>query len=110
MIHPTAIVESGARLAANVSVGAYSLIGPRVELGEGSVIGPHVVIEGRTRIGRNNRCERRLCEVVGSKTIVTAIGGPERRAPMSRSVPAMLVPATCRVPVPTFRVSARARL
>ena len=55
MIHPTAIVEPGARLAANVAVGAYSLIGAQVEVGEGTVIGPHVVIEGRTRIGRNNR-------------------------------------------------------
>jgi len=55
MIHRTAIVEPGARLAANVSVGAYSLIGPQVEIGEGSWIGPHVVVEGRTRIGRNNR-------------------------------------------------------
>jgi UDP-N-acetylglucosamine acyltransferase len=55
MIHPTAIVEPGARLAAGVSVGAYSLIGPQVEIGEGTSIGPHVVIEGRTRIGRNNR-------------------------------------------------------
>jgi len=54
MIHPTAIIEPGARLAANVSVGAYALIGPQVEVGEGSWIGPHVVIEGRTRIGRNN--------------------------------------------------------
>jgi UDP-N-acetylglucosamine acyltransferase len=55
MIHPTAIIESGARLAANVSVGAYSLIGAQVEIGEGSWIGPHVVVEGRTRIGRSNR-------------------------------------------------------
>ena len=55
MIHPTAIVEPGARLAANVAVGAYSLIGAQVEVGEGTVIGPHVVIEGRTKIGRDNR-------------------------------------------------------
>jgi UDP-N-acetylglucosamine acyltransferase len=55
MIHPTAIVEPGARLAADVAVGAYSLIGGQVEIGEGTVIGPHVVIEGRTRIGRDNR-------------------------------------------------------
>jgi UDP-N-acetylglucosamine acyltransferase len=55
MIHPTAIIESGARIAGNVAIGAYSLIGPQVELGEGTWIGPHVVIEGRTRIGRNNR-------------------------------------------------------
>ena len=55
MIHPSAIVEPGARLAAGVSVGAYALIGPQVEIGEGTSVGPHVVIEGRTRIGRNNR-------------------------------------------------------
>jgi UDP-N-acetylglucosamine acyltransferase len=55
MIHPTAIVEPGARLAADVAVGAYTLVGAQVEIGAGSVIGPHVVIEGRTRIGRNNR-------------------------------------------------------
>jgi UDP-N-acetylglucosamine acyltransferase len=55
MIHPTAIVDPGARLAANVSVGAFSLVGPGVEVGEGTWIGPHVVLEGRTRIGRNNR-------------------------------------------------------
>ena len=55
MIHPTAIIEAGARLAANVSVGAYALIGPQVEVGERTWIGPHAVIEGRTRIGRDNR-------------------------------------------------------
>ena len=55
MIHPSALIEPGAKLAAGVSVGAYSLVGPRVEIGEGTVIGPHVVLTGRTRIGRNNR-------------------------------------------------------
>ncbi len=55
MIHPSAIVERGARLAAGVSVGPYSIVGAQVEIGEGSSIGPHVVLEGRTRIGRGNR-------------------------------------------------------
>jgi UDP-N-acetylglucosamine acyltransferase len=55
MIHPTAIVEPGAQLAAGVSVGAYSVIGSKVRIGEGTWIGPHVVIEGRTRVGRDNR-------------------------------------------------------
>jgi len=54
MIHPTAIIHPGARLAEGVSVGAYSLIGEHVEIGEGTRIGPHVVIEGHTRIGRDN--------------------------------------------------------
>ena len=55
LIHPTAIIELGARLADDVKVGAYSVIGPNVEIGEGTEIGPHVVIEGHTRIGRKNR-------------------------------------------------------
>ena len=55
MIHPTAIVHPGARLAASVAVGAYSIVGEHVEVGEGTLIGPHVVLDGRTRIGRGNQ-------------------------------------------------------
>ena len=55
MIHPTAIVEPGARIGANVSIGAYSLIGANVEIGDNTEIGSHVVIKGHTRIGRDNR-------------------------------------------------------
>ncbi len=51
-IHPTAIIDSSARLGANTSVGAYSVIGADVEIGDDSVIGPHVVIQGPTKIGR----------------------------------------------------------
>lgn len=54
-VHPTAQVDSAARLADDVTVGAYSLIGPHVEIGAGTTVGPHVVIEGHTRIGRENR-------------------------------------------------------
>ena len=54
-IHPTAIIASGAELAPDVEVGAYSVIGPDVRLGAGSVVGPHVVIEGATDIGPGNR-------------------------------------------------------
>lgn len=55
MIHETAIVHPGAKLADDVKVGAFSIIGEHVEVGAGTVIGPHVVITGDTRIGRNNR-------------------------------------------------------
>ena len=54
MIHPTAVIDPSAQLASNVSVGAYSVIGPDVTIGEGSWIGPHVVIQGPTRIGKDN--------------------------------------------------------
>ncbi len=55
MIHPAAIVHPGARLAGDIEVGAYALIGEHVEIGAGSRIGPHAIITGHTRIGRNNR-------------------------------------------------------
>ncbi|MDD4979407.1 MAG: acyl-ACP--UDP-N-acetylglucosamine O-acyltransferase [Gallionella sp.] len=54
MIHQTAIIHPNAKLAADVEVGPYSIIGEHVEIGAGTVIGPHVVINGHTRIGKNN--------------------------------------------------------
>jgi UDP-N-acetylglucosamine acyltransferase len=55
MIHPTAIVDPDARLAADVSVGPYAVIDGDVEIGAGTAVGPHAVIRGPTRIGRENR-------------------------------------------------------
>lgn len=55
MIHDTALVDSRAKLADDVSVGPYSIIGPDVEIGSGTKVGPHVVIKGPTRIGKNNQ-------------------------------------------------------
>ncbi|HUT40816.1 MAG TPA: acyl-ACP--UDP-N-acetylglucosamine O-acyltransferase [Gammaproteobacteria bacterium] len=55
MIDAHAVIDPGAELAANVTVGPYTVIGPEVSIGEGTRIGPHVVIEGPTRIGRDNR-------------------------------------------------------
>lgn len=55
LVHPTAIVEDGAILAANVKVGAFSYIEKNVEIGEGTEILSHVVIKGPTKIGRDNK-------------------------------------------------------
>ncbi len=55
MIHQTAIVHPDAKLASDVEIGAYTLIGAHVEIASGTVVGPHVVINGHTRIGKNNR-------------------------------------------------------
>jgi UDP-N-acetylglucosamine acyltransferase len=52
--HPTAIIHPNAKLADDVSVGAYSIIGEHVEIGAGTVVGPHVVIDGHTTIGKGN--------------------------------------------------------
>lgn len=55
MIHPTAVIDPGATLADDVEVGAYAVIGADVTIDAGTKIWPHVVIEGPTRIGRNNQ-------------------------------------------------------
>ena len=54
-IHPTAIVSPKAEIAEDVTIEAYSIIGPDVIIGAGTVVGPHIVIEGKTAIGKNNR-------------------------------------------------------
>ena len=54
LIHPTAVVDPSAKLGARVRVGAYAMIGAEVEIGDDTRIGPHCVIEGPTRIGRDN--------------------------------------------------------
>jgi len=54
-IHPTALVDRTAELAADVKVGPYSLIGARVTIGAGTIIGPHVVIADGVAFGARNR-------------------------------------------------------
>ena len=50
-VHPTSVVEPGAKLGAGVKVGPFCVIGADVELGEGSELLSHVVLAGRTTIG-----------------------------------------------------------
>lgn len=54
MIHPTAIIHPGAKLASDARVGPYSVIDEGVELGPNCVIGPHVYLTGRTKVGAAN--------------------------------------------------------
>ncbi|NBT97271.1 MAG: acyl-ACP--UDP-N-acetylglucosamine O-acyltransferase [Methylocystaceae bacterium] len=51
MIHPTAIIESGAKLHDGVKIGPFCHIGPQVEIGSNSILHAHVVITGRASIG-----------------------------------------------------------
>jgi UDP-N-acetylglucosamine acyltransferase len=53
-IHPAAIVDDGATLGDNVSVGPFSIIGSNVTLQDGVSVKAHVVVEGRTSIGANS--------------------------------------------------------
>ncbi|ALA19826.1 MULTISPECIES: acyl-ACP--UDP-N-acetylglucosamine O-acyltransferase [Chelatococcus] len=54
-IHPTAIVEDGARLGEGVRIGPYCHVGPEVSLGDGCELVSHAVVAGRTRIGARTR-------------------------------------------------------
>jgi len=50
-IHPTAIVDAGAKLAKDVEIGPFCIVGAEVALGEGVRLASHVVVEGLTEIG-----------------------------------------------------------
>ena len=53
-IHNTAIIEEGAILGDNITIGAFTIIGKDVKIGDGTVIDSHTVIAGKTTIGKNN--------------------------------------------------------
>jgi UDP-N-acetylglucosamine acyltransferase len=55
MIHKTALIDSNSKISKDVSIGAYSIIGPNVEIGEGTIIQSHVNITGNTVIGAFNK-------------------------------------------------------
>lgn len=55
VVHPSAVVEPGARLGDGVSVGPFCHVGSEVEIGDGTSLGPHCSVAGPTRIGRGNR-------------------------------------------------------
>lgn len=54
MIDSRAIIHPSAKLADDVTVGPWSIIGPNVEIGAGTEVGSHVVIKANTRIGEGN--------------------------------------------------------
>ena len=54
-IHPTAIIDPGAEIAGDVTIGPWCIIGDRVTIGPGCSVGPHTRIEGPALIGPSNR-------------------------------------------------------
>ncbi|MBC8026581.1 MAG: acyl-ACP--UDP-N-acetylglucosamine O-acyltransferase [Steroidobacteraceae bacterium] len=54
-IDPRAVVSPKAELAADVTVGPYTVIGDGVVIGAGTWIGPHAVVNGPTTIGEGNK-------------------------------------------------------
>jgi UDP-N-acetylglucosamine acyltransferase len=65
-IHPTAIVEAGAQLGADVEIGAFALVGSAVKLGDGSRLHHHASVEGDTSLG--SACEVFPYACIGGKT------------------------------------------
>ena len=55
MIHKTAIIDPKAKISSNITIGAYSVIGPDVEIDENTIIHSHVNISGHTKIGKENK-------------------------------------------------------
>ena len=50
-IHPTAIIEDGARLGERVRIGPYCVVSRDAEIGDGCILGPHVVIHAYAALG-----------------------------------------------------------
>jgi len=54
-IHPTAVIEPGARLAESARIGPYCVVGSEVELQDGVELVSHVAVAGRTVVGADTR-------------------------------------------------------
>jgi UDP-N-acetylglucosamine acyltransferase len=55
VIHELAIIEPGAQIGENVTIGPWTYIGNDVVIGDDCVIHSHVVIKGPTQMGKGNR-------------------------------------------------------
>ncbi len=53
-IHESAIVDSSAKIHDNAEICAYAIIGANVEIDAGTIVESHAVIQGPTKIGKNN--------------------------------------------------------
>jgi len=51
-IHSTAVIEDGAQIGANVSIGPFCVIGANVFIGDDVTLKSHVVVDGHTTIGK----------------------------------------------------------
>ena len=57
-IHPTAVIDPRAEIAADVSIGPFSIVESEVVIGEGCRVAGHTVLKAGTCLGRNNSvCE-----------------------------------------------------
>jgi UDP-N-acetylglucosamine acyltransferase len=55
LVHPSAVIEEGAKLGEGVRIGPFCLVGAEVVLGEGCELKSHVVVTGRTTVGPHTK-------------------------------------------------------
>ena len=55
MIHPSSVIEEGAKIGANVTIGPFCHVGANVVLGDGVELKSHVAISGNTSVGAATR-------------------------------------------------------
>ena len=65
-IHPTAIVEDGAKLGADVEIGPYAHVGGNVVIGDGTVVKQGAIVDGHTTVG--TQCQIFPYACIGMKT------------------------------------------
>ncbi|ARU66187.1 acyl-[acyl-carrier-protein]--UDP-N-acetylglucosamine O-acyltransferase [Histophilus somni] len=54
-IHPSSIIEEGAKIGENVVIGPFCIVGSDVQIGKGTTLYSHVVVKGVTTIGEDNQ-------------------------------------------------------
>lgn len=54
MIHPSSVISDNAKIGKDVKIGPFCYIGDNVEIGDGCVLRSHVVVNGHSKIGKNN--------------------------------------------------------
>jgi UDP-N-acetylglucosamine acyltransferase len=86
VVHASAIVEDGARLAAGVVVGPCCRVGPEVVLEAGVHLQSHVVVEGRTTIGARTQVHP-----------FVALGGPPQHLRDPGAGTALVIGADCTI-------------
>lgn len=52
-IHPTALIDAGAKIGENVSIGAFAIVGPNCTIGDGCVVAARATLERHVTLGPN---------------------------------------------------------
>ena len=53
LIHPSAVIETGARLGEGVRIGPFCVVGAQVVLGDRVELKPHAIVTGDTQVGED---------------------------------------------------------